>query len=117
MWSVLLIVVLTLLCGAGDALGFVHASKTWQDGHFVWMEGFKSALGFQFGVIMYLLALRELTRFGVVATEAQTLVWFGATIIGVAALSGQLLRWHATDQFVAFAVLVGIGWLLVRTAG
>ena len=92
-------------------------SKTWQDGHFVWVEGAKSALGFQFGVIMYLLALRELTQFGVVAAETQTLVWFDATIIGVAALSGQLLRWHAADQLVAVAVLAGIGWLLIRTAG
>ena len=117
MWSVLLIVVLTLLCGAGDALGFIHASKAWHDGQFVWMEGFKSALGFQFGVIMYLLALRELSKFGVVATETQTLVWFGATIIGVAVLSGELLRWHATEQLVAVAVLAGIGWLLIRTAG
>jgi hypothetical protein len=44
------------------------------------------------------------------------MVWFGATIVGVAALSGQLLRWHPADQFVALAVMAGIGWLLFRTA-
>jgi hypothetical protein len=116
MGSVMLVIVLTLLCGLGDALGFIHAGRVWQQGEFAWREALKSALGFQFGVAMYWLALRELTRWGVVSPEAQTLVWFGATIVGVAALSGQLLRWHPADQAVALVVLAGIGWLLFRTA-
>lgn len=116
MMMLLWVVVFTLLCGLGDALGFVHASRTWQDGRFAWTEAAKSALGFQFGVVMYWLALRELSAWGVVSAEAQTLVWFGATIIGVAALSGQLLRWHPADQAVGLLVLAGIGWLLFRTA-
>ncbi len=116
MTSMLLVIVFTLLCGLGDALGFVHAGRVWHDGRFAWDEAAKSALGFQFGVAMYWLALRELTAWGVVSAEAQTLVWFGATIIGVAVLSGQLLRWHPSDQVVALLVLAGIGWLLFRTA-
>mgnify|MGYP003401876182 CR=1 FL=1 len=40
---------------------------------------------------------------------------FFATIVGVAALSGQVLRWQPTEQLVAFAVLGGIVWLLMRT--
>jgi hypothetical protein len=116
MTTLLWVVVFTLLCGLGDALGFVHASRVWQDGRFAWTEATKSVLGFQFGVVMYWLALRELSAWGVVSAEAQTLVWFGATIIGVAALSGQLLRWHPADQAVALLVLAGIGWLLFRTA-
>lgn len=115
MRSFALIVVFTLLCGTGDALGFVHASRCWQDGRFVWAEALKATAAFQFGVVMYLLALRELSAHGVVATETQTLVWFLATIVGVAALSGQALRWHPIDQLVAALVLVGVGWLLLRT--
>jgi hypothetical protein len=112
-----LIVVLLLLCGAGDALGFVYAGRAWQDGRLVWLEAFKSALSFQFGVVMYLLTLRQLAQHFAISTEIQTLVWFGATIIGVAALSGQVLRWQPTEQLVAMAVLGGIVWLLYRTGG
>ena len=35
-------------------------------------------------------------------------------IIGVALLSGRILRWPAIDKAVAVAVLTGIGWLLCR---
>lgn len=116
MGSVLAVVVLTLLCGLGDALGFIHAARVWQHGVFVWSEAVKSALSFQFGVVMYWLALRQLADWGVVSAEAQTLVWFGATIVGVAVLSGRVARWPALDQLVAVLVLAGIGWLLFRTA-
>jgi hypothetical protein len=116
MWTFLNVALLTALCGLGDALGFIHAGRIWQDGRFVWAEALKSALGFQFGVAMYWLALRELTARGVMAPETQTLFWFGATIIAVALISGQFLRWHAADQFVGAAVLAGIGWLLSRGA-
>ena len=116
MIPLLTVIVLTLLCGLGDALGFVYAGRVWQADRFDAVEALKSALSFQFGVAMYWLALRELTRLGVVATEAQTLIWFAATIVGVAAFSGKALHWHPTDQAVAVLVLAGIAWLLVRTA-
>lgn len=117
MSSMVVIVALLLLCGAGDALGFVYAGRAWQDGRIVWLEALKSALSFQFGVVMYLLTLRQLAQHFAISTEIQTLVWFGATIVGVAALSGQVLRWQPTEQLVAVAVLGGIVWLLVRTGG
>jgi hypothetical protein len=113
----LILLVATLVCGAADALGFVHASRVWQAGRFVWREALMSAGGFQVGVVMYWIALRTLGAWGVLATEAQTLVWFAATIIGVAMLSGQFMRWQVLDQAVAVAVLAGTGWLLARTGG
>jgi hypothetical protein len=113
--SIFLIALFTVLSGIGDALGFIHAGKVWQHGHFDWSHAIKSAAGFQFGVIAYWLVLRLLISHGIVAVEVQTLFWFGATIIGVALLSGQVLRWPAVDQIVACAVLLGIGWLLCRT--
>ena len=112
--TVLLIGMFTLLSALGDAEGFVHASKVWQDGRFVWSEAVKSALGFQFGVVMYWLALWKLTSIGIVQVELQTLFWFVATIVGVALISGRILRWPAIDQVVAVGVLVGVGWLLSR---
>lgn len=113
----LILMAATLACGAADALGFVHAARVWQGGSFHGREALLSAACFQFGVAMYWVALRTLSAWGVVSTEAQTLVWFAATIIGVAILSGQFLRWQALDQSVAIAVLVGIAWLLARTGG
>lgn len=113
--DLLILLAATVACGTADALGFVHASRVWQAGRFVWREAAYSAGCFQFGVAMYWIALRTLDGWGVVSTEAQTLVWFAATIIGVAMLSGQFLRWQALDQSVALGVLAGIAWLLVRT--
>ena len=113
--DLLILLAATLACGAADALGFVHATRVWQSGSFNGREALCSAVFFQFGVAMYWLALRTLSGWGVVSTEAQTLVWFAATIIGAAILSGQFLRWQRFDQAVALAVLAGIAWLLART--
>ncbi len=113
--EILILLAATLACGAADALGFVHAGRVWQGGAFQWREALYSAAWFQFGVAMYWVCLRTLGSWGVVATEAQTLVWFAATIIGVAILSGQFLRWAALEQAVALGVLAGIAWLLART--
>lgn len=116
MWYVFLIILFTTLSGYGDARGFIHASRIWQDGKFIWQEALRSAVGFQFGVLMFWIALRYLGRFGVIGAEVQTLIWFGVTIIGVAALSGRFLRWGHAEQAVALLVLAGIGWLLYRDA-
>lgn len=113
--DLLILLAATLACGAADALGFVHAARVWQGGSFVGREALYSAACFQFGVAMYWIALRTLSAWGVVSTETQTLVWFAATIICVAILTGQFLRWQMLDQTVALGVLVGIAWLLART--
>ena len=83
MTSVLLIALFTLLSGVGDAYGFIHAGKVWQGTAFDWSHALRSAAGFQFGVVMYWLALRLLAQHGMVAVEVQTLFWFGATISGL----------------------------------
>jgi hypothetical protein len=114
--SIALIAILTALSGLGDAQGFIHAGKVWQDGRFIWMEAIKCAAAFQFGTIMYWLALRSLNSHGIVAVEIQTLFWFGVTIVGVALFSGQYLRWPVIDQVAALGVLAGIGWLLFRAS-
>lgn len=116
MTAIALIVLFTLLSGIGDAQGFVHAARVWQNGHFVWAEALKSAVGFQVGVLMYWLTLRYLLELGVSAVEVQTLFWFAATIVGVAIFSGRILHWPAADLAVACVVLTGIAWLLIRTA-
>jgi hypothetical protein len=114
--SLLLILLFTLLSGLGDAIGFVYASKVWQDGHFHFMNALKSVLGFQFGIFMYWFATRYLAAHGVIDAEVQTLFWFAATIIGIALISGQFPRWALFDKAVAVGVLAGIACLMLRTA-
>ena len=114
MRSVILIAVFTTLAGLGDAKGFIHASRVWQDGSFMWMEAGKCTAAFTFGMAMYWLALGKLAGHGVVAVEIQTLFWFVATIVGVALLSGRIASWPLVDQAVALCILTGIGWLLYR---
>jgi hypothetical protein len=106
----------TALAGLGDAKGFIHASRIWQEGGFVWIEATKCIIAFQFGMLMYWLALWKLGSHGIVAVEIQTLFWFVATIVGVALLSGKVSGWPVVDQAVAVCILGGMGWLLYRGA-
>ena len=113
----LIIIVLTVLSGLGDAYGFTHAALVWQNGRFVAGELGRSALGFAAGIGLYWVVLKYMTAAGIVSPEIQTIAWFGVTIIGVALLNGKFLGWPRLDQVIAVAVLAGIGWLLVRTGG
>jgi hypothetical protein len=113
----LLILVLTLLSGVGDAYGFAHAARVWHDGRLAWNELARSAAGFAMGIGLYWLVLKPMTRVGITAPEIQTMAWFGVTLIGVALISGRFLGWPRLDQAVALAVLAGIAWLVARTGG
>lgn len=115
-FTLLLILLFTLLSGLGDAIGFVYAGKVWQGDHFHLMNALKSVLGFQFGIFMYWFATRYLAAHGVMDAEVQTLFWFAATKIGIALISGQFLRWALFDKALALGVLVGITCLMLRTA-
>jgi hypothetical protein len=108
---------ITLISGIGDSQGFIHAAKMWQNGKIVWDEFSKSALGFVVGIGTYWLAVKYLDEFGVFATETQTLIWFGVTIIGVALISRKFFAWEMIDQVVAIFVFLGVSWLLFRTGG
>jgi hypothetical protein len=66
--------------------------------------------------MLYVMSLRFLTRLGVTAAEIHTMVWFAMTIVGVIVFSGRFCAWPRLEQGVATLLLVGLGWLLVRTA-
>lgn len=110
------IIVLTLLSGFADAQGFTHASDIWNNGKLNTTALGRSALGFSAGIFTYWLIVRYLQQVGIVSSEIQTVLWFSATIIGVAILSGKFVSWQRMDQFVAILVIAGIGWLLFRTS-
>ena len=109
-----IIIGLTLLSGFADAQGFLHAAQIWEGKNVSWPEIGKSALGFGSGIIVYWCALKYMAAH-VATPEMQTMLWFGVTIVGVAVASGRFAQWRATEQIVAGGVVLGIGWLLMRT--
>lgn len=111
----LLIIGITLLSGFADAQGFLHASKIWNSGKLVWNELGKSALGFGIGIGTYWIVIKYLQEFKIVTPEIQTILWFSVAIIGVAVASGKFIQWPLIDQIVGVGVLLGIGWILIRT--
>ena len=111
----LIVLVLIVLSGFADSLGFVYAAKVWQKDVLSWADLGKSALGWWVGITLYVLSLRFMARMGVTSAEIQTIVWFAMTIIGVVIFSGRFLSWPRLEQMVAILVLVGLGWLLART--
>ena len=114
-WNSLLVLVLIVLSGFADSLGFVYAAKIWQAEQVSWPDVAKSALGWVGGITLYVFSLKYMARLGVTAAEIQTAVWFAMTIIGVVIFSGRFFSWPRLEQIVATLVLVGLGWLLVRT--
>lgn len=110
------VVALCCVSGIADAQGFVHASRMWRGDRFVWLELGRSAAGFAVGISFYWMSVRFMQRLGILAPEIQTMIWFAATIIGVAMASGRFGRWPPGDQFVAAGVIFGLGWLLMRSS-
>jgi hypothetical protein len=110
-----LIVAITLISGIADSHGFIHAARMWKNGAIVWNELGKSASGFGVGISTYWLAVKHFQELGAFSPEAQALIWFGVTIIGVALISRTFFVWQTIDQVIAVFVFLGIGWLLFRT--
>jgi len=113
--SVLVLGLLTL-SGFADAIGFVYASRIWQQGELSWPQLARSAGSTGIGILLYYVALRPMSSLGVNSAELQTTVWFAMTIIGVVIFSGRFFAWPRLEQSVAVCVLAALGWLLVRTA-
>jgi len=45
----------------------------------------------------------------------QTVGWFGATLVGVAVVTGEFRDWGTANQIIALGVALGIGWLMIAT--
>lgn len=113
----IVILVLIVLSGFFDSLGFVYGARVWQNDALSVMDLVKSALGWATGITLYVVSLRYMGRAGIVSAEIQTVVWFAMTIIGVVLFSGKFFTWPRLEQIVATLVLIGLGWLLIRTGG
>ena len=111
-----LVIVLCVISGSADAQGFLHASRMWRADRLLWSELSLSAGGF-LGWYRKLLGLSALhARLGIVSPEMQTIIWFAVTIIGVALANGRFGGWPMSERLVAGAVILGLGWLLIRSA-
>lgn len=112
--SIMLVVLLTIVSGICDARGFIHGARVWADGHLVYAELARSALGFFLGIIFHWWSIRYLNQIGDFSPEFQTVLWFGVTLVGVAISSGRFVAWAALDQAIGVLVLCGIAWLFMR---
>jgi hypothetical protein len=112
----LLVFALIVLSACADSMGFIHAAKIWENDAVSWINVGWSISAWSVGVVLYLVSLRYLTRLGVTSAEIHTIVWFAMTIVGVIVISGKFFSWPRLEQGVATVLLMGLGWLLVRTA-
>lgn len=114
--TIAIILSLTLISGMGDAFGFVHSARVWQEGTPIWPEFAKATAGFAVGMGAYWISIRHLNHLGSFSPEVQTLAWFVVTMVTMAVVSRAFFTWHVSDQLVALAMVGSIGWLLVRTS-
>lgn len=108
------IILLTLLAGFADSLGFLHATGVWRGNHFAWGPALKSALGFSLSIPAYWLVQRHMRNMGLLSPELQVLGWFAVTLICVALLSGNFWHWPPLEKVVGILVLMAVGWLMLR---
>jgi hypothetical protein len=113
----LLIALLTIITGIADSQGFIHSSFVWKKGRFIWEEAGKAIFAFGIGILFYWLSIKYMQQVGIKSAEIQTTIWFAATIIGVALVSGKLVHWNLFDQILSGLILFGIGFLIFRTGG
>jgi len=115
--SLSLVVVTVIISGLGEAVGALYASKIWAKDKVSIESVIFSLLGYIVSVGMYWISIKYFQKIGIVSTEIQMLGWFTITIVGIALISGQFLQWKLVDQVIAFCVVLGIGWLFIRTGG
>ncbi len=111
---VVLVVALTLFSGLADSRAFLFAAQTWHDDRLNLLLLGKALVFFAIGILLYVLSLKFLRYLGVYSATIQTSLWFMATIIGLALISGEFVRWQRLDQAVAIVVAAGLTWLVVR---
>ena len=113
--AVTLFIALTAVTGMADSQGFVHASRIWDDGRWVWREAWMSGVAFAVGVVSYWVVVRFVAELGVRSAAIQTMGWFAVTIAAVALTEGGH-KWEPLDVVTAIVVVAGLGLLLYRTA-
>ncbi len=110
----LIVIALTLFSGLADSRAFLYAAQTWPNDRLDLAQLGKALLCFALGILLYVLSLKFLRYLGVHSATIQTSLWFLATLVGLAILSGEFLKWQRLDQAIALIVATGLTWLVVR---
>jgi hypothetical protein len=105
--AVTLFIALTAVTGFADSQGFVHASRIWDDGRWMWREAWLSGVAFAVGVVSYWIVVRFVAELGVRSA---------AVTIAAVALTEGGHKWEPLDIVTAIVVVAGLGLLLYRTA-
>jgi hypothetical protein len=105
---------LTIVSGAADSYGFNQAVKIWVDGQVVGSALARSSAGYAIGIAFYWLALRFVVNTHNASATLLTLVWFGATIVGVGVISGDTSSWDSVTWTLSVIVVLAIGGMLYK---
>ena len=114
---ILAIIFFSVISGIADAQGFIHASQGWLYGRPIPLELLKSILGFLIGGLGYIATVYFLQKSGIFSVEIQTMIWFVTAITVLAVISGKIFRWGHLEQMIAVLLIIGIGWLVIKTGG
>ncbi len=108
---------LAVLLGAAAADGqaFIAAARVWTAGALNLSAAVVSWAWLFAGFLLYVAALRFLTDAGLTHPLPQLLCWFGATIVGVAVLSGDVAHWPPTRIGAAGVAILALGYVLAGT--
>ena len=71
-WNAVLVLVLIVLSGFADSLGFVYAAKIWKAGVVSWPDFGRAWAGWAVGITLYVISLKYMARLGVTSAEIQT---------------------------------------------
>ena len=104
---------LTLASALVDSQAIVAASRAWHEGRLVLSAAGASAAWFFVGFFVYIAAMRFLAASGLTEATLQVLCWFGATILGVALVSGDLFRWPAPRVVAASVAVLALAYVLI----
>lgn len=116
-WWYIWALIFTVLSGVGDAQGFLHSARLWNNGHLMGAEVGKATLGYIVGIGAYWVAIRYFNQLGINSPTIQTIAWFVVAIVGVAVLTGEVLKWGWLDMTLSAVAVMCIGWLMIRNGG
>jgi hypothetical protein len=111
-----LLILLTVASAYGDSRGFIWADRAWDGGSVDWRAAGYALLGFGFGITTWLLAVRYIKQLGGIGVSAQAMGWFLLTILGVAAATGEYIRWSLVDKSLAIICVGCFSVLVFRTS-
>ena len=99
-----------------DSRGFIWSDRIWLGNTADWRAIGYSLLGYGFGVGCWIFAVKYLKQVGGMSVSTQATGWFLLTIIGVALVNGDFIKWAWVDKALAVACITCFAVLVYRTS-